>query len=168
MVVYLAGRKLRASELQNLEDRLTVVENPLVLDVGPITADSSGWTTSTRVVTNVAGIFTAIQNAEYEVTIRANVIHDTGAKWCTAGIAVHDGGPVTAADVPISSVTEFADTGGAVRNCSHSETFVAATSGTYGVAIVGWIALGTGGTAKLHGTAVASGFTNGLTVKRVG
>lgn len=154
-----AGDLLSAAQLDNIagvgEEALNATSD----------TDSSAWTTSTHVLTNLVGTLTTTNAGIYRVEADIH-IQSSGIGYMTAGLAFKQGGAVSASD-PLCGgpQTARASESGAVYEKHLSGRFVAAATTTYGVGVVGWVATGgiggfMRGNASIH--------INRLYVTRVG
>lgn len=156
-MAFLAGQIVTASDMESAAEI-----GKMLLDF-TATTDSSTWNSATKVLTNLAGTFTARAAAKYEVRAKASVAV-SAAGYAVLGLVYKQGGAAVATDTQIEgSFTRGGEAAGVYQlNCVG--TFTASVAGTYGVAAVGWIALGAG-THNLDGDASYS--INRITVKRV-
>lgn len=152
-----AGQIVTAAELNS---ELEI--GKMVLDV-TATSDSSTWNTSTKVLTNLTGSFTATAGGKYEARVKTNVV-GLAATYATIGLVYKQGGAAVATDTQMDGSTSRIETGTATYTLTGIGTFTAGVAGTYGIAVVGWIAVG-GSTVNLDGD--SSYAINRLTVKRV-
>lgn len=158
MAIFFAGQIVTADDL---EDAAEI--GKMVADF-TATTDSSTWNSSTKVLTNLATTFTARDAGKYLVTAKATIAMSAAA-YATMGLVYKQGGAAVATDTLIDGSTSRADSAGAIWEIVSIGTFTATASGTYGVAAVGWMALGAA-TGNLDGD--ASHAINRLTVERVG
>jgi hypothetical protein len=156
-MTFFAGQVPTADELND-----AVEIGKMLLDV-TATTDSSSWTTSTKVLTNLTGSFTARAGAKYKIRIDASV-SITGTAYATLGAVFKQGGAAVATDTLCGSGTTIANVTGGIFRVGLDGTFTAGVAGTYGVACVGWFAIGSA-TAQLDGD--ASHAINRITVERV-
>jgi hypothetical protein len=155
MTIY-AGQIVTASQLNS---ELEI--GKMVLDV-TATSDSASWNSSTKVLTNLVGTFTATAAGKYEVRAKVGV-EQSAAAYATIGLVYKQGGAAVATDTQIDgTTTRVAES--ALYTETAVGTFTAGVAGTYGVAVVGWIALGAA-TMNLGGDSSHS--INRLTVSRV-
>jgi len=148
MITFAAGDVPSAGDLND-----AVQVGQIVLDV-TATADSNTWNSATKVLTNLVGTFiNNVAGAKYEIDATATVTKtDAGAGYGTLGLTFNPGGACTGSETPIVSVTDRESESGAAYGMKLSGQFTASSTGTYGVACVGWIALGSG-ILKLDGDA---------------
>lgn len=151
-------------------DRLSAAQLTFIAGIGEealnVTADtdSSSWNSSTKVLTNLVGTFTAVDDGIYDVDAFASVT-SSGITYATLGIVFKQGGAAAGTDALCGGpATHRLGETGAVYAMALSGRFVATANSTYGVAVVGWIALG-GATVNLDGGAHA---VNRLRVTRSG
>jgi len=153
-----AGKKPTASELNDIAQ-----VGQMLLDV-TATTDSSTWNSSTKVLTNLTGTFSAINGAKYKIEADATLAVTVANGYGTLGVVYKNGGAAIATDTLAGSKTTRLDTVGAVYGLHVVGTFTATATATYGIAVIGWDALGTA-TVNLDGD--ASYAINRLTVTRV-
>lgn len=157
-MVFFAGQIPTATELNDMAEIGQKFVNATA------TSDSALWNSGTKVLTNLIGSGVLLAGATYETRAKLCVVCDTGTGYGTCGIVYKAGGAAVATDTLVDANTTRMSETGAVYNLVVEGEFVAASSGTFGFAVIGWDALGTA-TAGLRGNATYA--INRLTVKRI-
>lgn len=116
--------------------------------------NSATWTTATKVVTNLAGTFTAVKDTVYRAYAKVHVVNGT-ANTEALMIAIKAGGAVTATDTGDTPSGVRTLAGGAIVTVMLSQKFTATADGTYGVGVLGWKPTLDPNAANLFGAAYA-------------
>lgn len=137
-----------------------------VLDVTADT-DSAVWNSTTKVLTNLTGAFSAIAGHKYLVTVRASVNNSVNALgYLNIGVVMKEGGAAVGTDTLLDgpAQTRSNELGG-IYNMVSINRFTAGTTTTIGLAVVGWRFAGSNA-GNLYG--VANQNVNRMHVTRIG
>lgn len=167
------------SQLTDLRSRVSTLESGSSGALGnvvttSVTASSSQWNSSTEVLTNLVGSFTAVSGKKYRVAISATWQAGTGAE--TGGMTTSfrvrfaNAGTVTSAGTLITARATRGDTATGVYDIAIVGEFTATASGTCTVGLFGMNPSGDTNHGLLYASSSTSGnglTTNTITVDRV-
>jgi hypothetical protein len=137
----------------------------IVADTGNLTTTNGAtWNSATKVATNLALTFSAINGAKYEVDIHCHGANSAAQSYATVGALIKNGGAPGPTDTQISAASCQIAYNGGVVGLHHKAFFTAAATATYGVTVFGWIDTATGTGSLFCNT---TGFLSRLTIRRV-